>query len=98
MRYRWTIDLVGGFAGLTSALLIASTAIASPEIEPLLPALKSNWLLFHVSACFIAYSCFAISMGCSLGTLLIQGVPFFTMRGKDRDELLRKADFMTHRF
>lgn len=97
-RFRWRLDMAGGFTALASALLVASTAIASPEIEPLLPALKSNWLLFHVSACFIAYSCFALSLGCGLGTLLIHGVPFFTAQGEGREELLRKADFITHRF
>ena len=97
-RVRWRLELAGGFTALVSALLVASTAIASPDIEPLLPALKSNWLLFHVSACFIAYSSFALSMGCGLGYLIIQGVPFFKARGEGREELLRKADFLTHRF
>lgn len=97
-RFRWRLDLAGGFTALVSALLIASTAIASPDIEPLLPALKSNWLLFHVSACFIAYSSFALSMGCGLGYLFIHGMPFFAAHGEGREGLLRKADFLTHRF
>ena len=97
-RFRWRLELVGGFTALVSALLIASTAIASPDIEPLLPALKSNWLLFHVSACFIAYSCFALSMGAGLGHIFIERASFFSSRGVDREELLRKTDFLMHRF
>lgn len=97
-RFKWRLDMAGAFTALVSALLMASTAIASPDIEPLLPVLKSNWLLFHVSACFIAYASFAFSMGCGLGYLFIQGTSFFKARGDSREELLRKADFLTHRF
>jgi ABC-type transport system involved in cytochrome c biogenesis permease subunit len=33
----------------------------SDRIQPLLPALKSNWLIAHVIACFIGYAAFAIA-------------------------------------
>ncbi|MBI2094730.1 MAG: c-type cytochrome biogenesis protein CcsB [Candidatus Omnitrophica bacterium] len=93
-RFKWPIDLIGGFAGLTSALLMASSAIASPEIEPLLPVLKSNWLLFHVTACFIAYSSFALAAGTALAYLWVDGVG---RRDGARANLLKKMEGMTHR-
>lgn len=33
----------------------------SSQIQPLVPALKSNWLLSHVVTCFIGYSFFALA-------------------------------------
>jgi len=50
------------FALLTAAY----SAILNSEIEPLIPALKSNWLLIHVSTSFLAYGAFALSFGISL--------------------------------
>jgi cytochrome c-type biogenesis protein CcsB len=42
----------------------------SDRIAPLLPALKSNWLIAHVIACFIGYAAFALAFGISLMCLL----------------------------
>lgn len=88
MRFRWPLDLAGGFAGLISGLLVASSALASPEIQPLLPALKSNWLLFHVTACFLAYSSFAVAMGSSISYLSVN---------PKNQALLSRLDTVTHR-
>lgn len=95
-RLRWPIDLVGGFAGLTAALLIASSAITSPEIEPLLPALKSNWLLFHVTACFIAYSGLGLAMGTALAYLAVHWFGMGNLQHSAREDVLKKLDRMTH--
>jgi cytochrome c-type biogenesis protein CcsB len=35
----------------------------NPEAQPLVPALQSNWLLFHVVTTFIGYAAFAVSAG-----------------------------------
>lgn len=45
-----------------AAIMTASAGLipgSSPDIEPLMPALRSNWLLFHVVTCFLAYAAFA---------------------------------------
>lgn len=42
----------------------------SDQIQPLIPALKSNWLIAHVVACFIGYAAFAVAFGLSLLYLL----------------------------
>ncbi|GAB6184454.1 c-type cytochrome biogenesis protein CcsB [Thermodesulfovibrio hydrogeniphilus] len=47
--------LAGITIGLTDVLGITK------EVQPLVPALKSNWLLAHVTLSFIAYAAFAIS-------------------------------------
>lgn len=42
----------------------------SDRIQPLIPALKSNWLIVHVITCFIGYAAFAIAFGVSLMYLI----------------------------
>ena len=37
-----------------------------PSIKPLLPALKSNWLIAHVITCFLGYASFGVSCAVSM--------------------------------
>ena len=54
---------LGAFAfALCGATVLFINAIgASSNLNPLVPALQSNWLLAHVSLSFTAYVCFAVS-------------------------------------
>ncbi len=56
-------------AGITLAFI--SIAGVSTEIEPLVPALQSNWLLAHVTMSFIAYAAFAISCATAIMYLAV---------------------------
>jgi cytochrome c-type biogenesis protein CcsB len=56
-------------AGITLAFI--SIAGVSTEIQPLVPALQSNWLLAHVTMSFIAYAAFAISCATALMYLAV---------------------------
>jgi cytochrome c-type biogenesis protein CcsB len=42
-------------------------------IEPLVPALQSNWLTYHVITCFLGYAGFAVACGASIMYLLVAG-------------------------
>jgi len=42
----------------------------SSRIQPLIPALKSNWLIAHVITCFFGYAAFALAFGLSIMFLL----------------------------
>jgi len=53
------------FAFLAMAYASFSTNIDS-RIQPLIPALKSNWLIAHVVTCFLGYAAFAVSFGISI--------------------------------
>jgi cytochrome c-type biogenesis protein CcsB len=67
----------------------------SSRIQPLVPALKSNWLIAHVITCFFGYAAFGLSFGLSIMYLLKrldkgEGVnPFLKLipGGKTLDEL-----------
>ena len=63
------------------AILLAFIALAyaslSPDIEnkiqPLIPALQSNWLTAHVISCFLGYAAFAIAFAVSVVYLIKHG-------------------------
>ena len=42
-------------------------------IEPLVPALQSNWLTYHVITCFLGYAAFAVACGVSIMYLIKAG-------------------------
>ena len=54
------------FIGMTWAQLGLDDAIA-----PLVPALQSNWLTYHVITCFLGYAGFAIACGASIMYLIL---------------------------
>ncbi|HOP40886.1 MAG TPA: c-type cytochrome biogenesis protein CcsB [Geobacteraceae bacterium] len=70
-RYRYRV--IGAFV-LPFALLGMAWAqlMSGPQkaIQPLVPALQSNWLLYHVVTCFLGYASFAVACGVSLMYLL----------------------------
>jgi cytochrome c-type biogenesis protein CcsB len=69
MEHRTKQRALGVFPALFAFLAMAyasfSTGVNS-KIQPLLPALKSNWLIAHVVTCFIGYAAFAVSFGISI--------------------------------
>jgi len=69
LRYRYRV--IGAFVmpfallGMTWAQLRLQSGI-----EPLVPALQSNWLLYHVVTCFLGYAAFAVACGISIMYLI----------------------------
>ncbi len=45
----------------------------SDSIEPLVPALQSNWLTYHVITCFLGYAGFGVAFGASIMYLIKVG-------------------------
>ncbi len=74
---------VSPLAFLALAYASFSPSIES-RIEPLVPALKSNWLIAHVITCFFGYSAFGISFALSLMYLI-----------KKRERQDEKGNFFT---
>jgi len=54
------------------AIAAASTVAPGKEGGPLVPALQSHWLEFHISTSFISYACFAISFAVGIAYLIKQ--------------------------
>jgi cytochrome c-type biogenesis protein CcsB len=59
---------LGAFVSPLGFLAIAYASFSSDinsTIQPLIPALKSNWLISHVITCFFGYAAFGLSFGLS---------------------------------
>jgi cytochrome c-type biogenesis protein CcsB len=69
---RYGYKSVGAFATPFAFLAMAYASFSSVDsgIQPLIPALKSNWLIAHVMTCFLGYSALAVSCGLSIMYLL----------------------------
>ncbi|BBO67960.1 c-type cytochrome biogenesis protein CcsB [Desulfosarcina alkanivorans] len=64
---------MGAFVMPIAFLCMAYASLSpniSDRIQPLLPALKSNWLIAHVVTCFIGYAGFAVAFCLSLMVLV----------------------------
>ena len=86
--FAWTIGVISlvierrygnrVFGAFTMPLAFLAMAYASlspgisSQIQPLIPALKSNWLIAHVVTCFIGYASFAVAFGVSIMYLVKQ--------------------------
>ena len=59
--YRYHFHVLGAFAAPVIFLIIGYAAMQSRDVHELMPALRSNWLGFHVSSAIIAYGGFGVS-------------------------------------
>jgi len=65
LRYRYRV--IGAFVMPFALLGMAWAQLGlNSGIEPLVPALQSNWLLYHVVTCFLGYAAFAVACGISI--------------------------------
>ncbi len=68
LERKYKLRVIGAFSAPLSFLAMAYASLSpniSESIQPLMPALKSNWLIAHVLACFLGYAAFAIAFGIS---------------------------------
>jgi len=73
IEWRYKIKALGALIFPIVSISMAYASLSPDiqnEIQPLVPALQSNWLTYHVMTCFIAYSAFAVSFGSSIVYLI----------------------------
>jgi len=69
IEWRIKNKMLGPFVVPVAFLIMAYASIApgiNNKIEPLIPALQSNWLTIHVLTCFMGYAAFTVAFGCGL--------------------------------
>ncbi|MDI6781294.1 MAG: c-type cytochrome biogenesis protein CcsB [bacterium] len=69
IEYRYKAKVIGGFVTWMAFLTIGYASLLPDRVKqvtPLVPALQSHWLEFHVAACFLAYAAFAVAFGCGI--------------------------------
>ncbi len=76
VEFKYKINIAGAFV-IPISLVAMGIASLSPnkEIEPLVPALQSAWLHFHVAVSSVAYAAFVVAFGFSILYLLKDKVP-----------------------
>ena len=72
IEFKYKNRSFGAFITPIAAMTLAFIEMTgmSKQIEPLVPALQSNWLLAHVTLSFISYSTFALAFGTALMYLI----------------------------
>jgi len=90
MEWRMKNRSIGAFVMPVAFLIMAYASIApgiNNRIEPLIPALQSNWLTSHVLTCFMGYASFTVAF--ALGIIfLIKGKKGKDSRAGGGDRLL----------
>lgn len=74
IEYKYKNRSFGAFVTPIAGLALAFIDLTgmSKEIQPLVPALQSNWLLAHVVMSFISYSTFAIAFSTAVMYLILR--------------------------
>jgi len=74
IEFKYKNRSFGAFITPIAALALAFIDLSgmSKNIQPLVPALQSNWLLAHVMMSFISYALFAISFSTGLMYLIVR--------------------------
>jgi len=68
VEFKYKESIIGVFVAPLIFLAIAYASFdpsINSKISPLIPALKSNWLIAHVITCFLGYAGFALAFGFS---------------------------------
>lgn len=76
LEWKYDVPHINAFSMPLAFITIAYAALkgGTTEIQPLIPALKSNWLTVHVLTCFLGYAGFAIAFGISVMFILKKSV------------------------
>ena len=73
---RYLKGYLGALMAMLSTLLLAYASFGvDSQIRPLMPALKSNWLLIHVVTAFLGYAAFALAFGTAILYLIQERRP-----------------------
>jgi len=71
LQFRRKIPVLATGTALMAVLILAYASTFESKIEPLMPALRSNWLFVHVFTVFLGYGAVTIAMLSSIGYLFI---------------------------
>ncbi|MEK7376343.1 MAG: c-type cytochrome biogenesis protein CcsB [Candidatus Margulisiibacteriota bacterium] len=87
----YKIKEIGAIAVPVAFLATLYASTLDKSIEPLMPALQSNWLIAHVGVAIIAYGIFAISFGAAVLYMLKEYFDLKWLPDKEKlDELTYK--------
>ena len=100
IEWRTKTRAMGTFVVPIAFLAMAYASISpgiSDRIQPLIPALQSNWLTSHVVTCFMGYAAFAVAFGCGVIHFLRERVSDRRWKFMDRLPDMESLDEMIYR-
>ena len=71
-EFVYNFRIVGTLASVLSMLILFYATLQDDTIRPIMPALKSNWMLIHVVTYMIGYAAFGISFVTSIIFLVVK--------------------------
>jgi cytochrome c-type biogenesis protein CcsB len=89
IEWRTRSRSLGVFVVPIAFLLLAFASISpgvSARIQPLIPALQSNWLTVHVLTCFLGYAFFAVAFAVGI---------MYLLKGRGRDGGTKEGTFLS---
>lgn len=94
LHYKYKFTSVGAFVMPLAFLMMGYASMLPKDIKPLMPALQSGWLNFHVGTAIVSYGSFAVA--CGLSIMYLIGLKSDGKEGKsslNRDA----ADYLSYR-
>ena len=70
IHYRYRPRVLGALVLPLSFFALIGAQLSDATLEPLIPALQSNWLTYHVFTCFLGYAAFAVACCAAVAYLL----------------------------
>lgn len=83
-EFVYNFRVVGALASVLSMLILLYATLQDDTIRPIMPALKSNWMLVHVVTYMLGYAAFGISFITSIIYLVVK--PFAKKRSAREDK------------
>ena len=71
-EFVYNFRIVGALASVLSMLILFYATLQDDTIRPIMPALKSNWMLIHVVTYMLGYAAFGISFVTSIIFLVVK--------------------------
>lgn len=93
---KYKFQAMGAFVMPVVLLVIGYAAMQNKDVRPLMPALQSNWLVFHVATAVISYGAFGVAFGVSLLYLIRDRMKEDSFIKKHVPDL-KQLDFISYR-
>lgn len=98
-EFVYNFRVVGALASVLAMLILLYATLQDDTIRPIMPALKSNWMLVHVVTYMLGYAAFGISFVTSIIFLVVK--PFAKKENKEtgdeREILPRNFDKLSYK-
>lgn len=79
-EFVYNFRIVGALAAVLSMLILFYATLQDETIRPIMPALKSNWMLIHVVTYMLGYAAFGIAF---VTSIIFLATKLFTKQTKD---------------